>query len=541
MANNSKSVFGPGTSWIGRGSAALLRSVGVLGVGALGLAGIGLTSTGTLIFSQAIGLWPGVDLTSALAVGLGACLLLAYTYAVIAAAVPRAGADYVLASRVLNGPLAFSASWIFVLFSGLLGGTLLGLFIHELIPLFSQIAVIIFGVVGSQDLIAVVRLPQVIVTVGTLFTLVSFVGLFIPQRIYQRLLLVGVGLGLAAWVVILVGFAITPMGNFEVAWNRAHSVERLYATVIPTARALGFQNAAAPDFFKPGLALGLWAFFGFFAAVYLAGEVRKPENTILGGSWLALLVGGVVFMAGSVALTRAIPAEWLAALSFLSQNMANTSADTVTPWISYYAGLIIPSLPLLLLIFWGWVLAFVTTLQAFMIFMSRIMLAWADDGLLPDEMTYVHPKFRSPLMTLLVAAALVQFGLMIYFAGGPSSLLARVDFVAAAALLVPVAAATLFPFLKKTWFQASPAFVRRKIGPLPLVTLTGGISLVYLLFLFTGPLLALWGMPQVSLIDVVLLLVMLLSGLLWYSIRRGLLRARGVNLDDVTRSLPRSS
>ena|GEM_PF-3065887 len=539
MANRSSAAFSTGDSWIGSGSTALLRGMGVLGVGAVGLAGIGLSSMGTLLFSQVVGLWSGVNLAAAVAVGLVVCLVLAYTYTCIAAAVPRAGADYILASRVLNAPLAFVASWVFVLFCGLLVGNLLGLFVKEIVPLFSQIAVLIFGSTGSLDLIKIANQPQVIISAGTLLTVVAFVGLFVPQRLFQRLMLVGGGLGVLAWGAILVSFFFSQPGAFASAWNQAHSVESYYATVIPAAQALGFQNAIVPNFSLAGLSMGLVVFFGFISATYLGGDVRKPESAILGGSALALLVAALVFIAAAVLAVRVIPADWLAAQSFLSLNLAYAGA--ATPYITYYAGLLTPNLPLLLLIYWGWVFSFITLIQAFMVFIGRILLAWADDGLLPEGMTYVHPHYRSPLVTLLVAAVLVQLGLVIFFAGSAGNLVARLTFFGAVTLLVPVTAVTFFPFLKKTWFQASPAFVQRKIGPLPVITLTGSLVMAYLVFLLIGPLLSVGGLQGISLVDLLVFGGMVLSGGIWYVSRIFHLRAHGVRLEELMRSLPRSS
>ncbi len=538
MANSSSSAFGTGESWIGRGSTALPRGLGVLGVAGVGLAGIGLSSSGTLLFSQVVGLWPGANLPAALLVGLAVCLVLVYTFAAIAAAVPRAGADYILASRVLSGPLAFVSSWVFVLFSGLLAGTLLGMFIREILPLFDQIAVLIFGTSGSQDLSRVASQPQVILSAGTVMVVLAFVALFVPQRTLIRLLWVGIGLGVVAWVVIFANFAMAPAGAFEAAWDQTHSVENHYVTVLAMARDLGFQSGAAePNFSLMGLLLGLWIFFGFLGVAQLGGDVRKPENAILRGGWLALVAGAGIFVGAAVLVGRVIPAEWMAANAYLSLKEGPNGA--ATPWISYYAGLLIPSLPLLLLIFWGWVLSFVALIQAYLVFMGRVMLAWADDGLLPEGMAYVHPRFRSPLVTLLVAAVLVQVGLVVYFAGAVGSLQARFNFFGTMALLVPVIAVTFFPFLKKSWFQESPAFVRRKIGPLPLITLIGLLSLAYLIFLLVAPFLGLAGGAQLTIVDLGVFAGMVLSGIFWYIGRRLHLRARGVRLEDGLRNLPR--
>jgi amino acid transporter len=378
-----------------------------------------------------------------------------------------------------------------------------------------------------------------VISTGTVIVLVAFIGLFVPQRIFQRILMVGVGLGLAAWVGILTSFSALPAGTFEALWNQTHGTGNNFSAVIPAAQALGFMSSPVPDFSMAGLAIGLWLFFGFISTTQLGGEVRKPENAILGGSTLALAVSAAVFVVAVVVMGRAIPPEWMAAQSFLNQNPAYIGETT--SYITYYTGLVFPNLPLLLLVFWGWVLSFVVLIQAYITFMGRVMLAWADDGLLPEGMAYVHPRFRSPLVTLLLAAILVQLGLMAFFVSTPSSLQARFGFFSSAVLLVPVIAVTFFPFLKKAWFQSSPAFVQRKIGPLPLVTLTGFISMVYLVFLLIRPLLTPGDSASVSIGDLLVLGAMVLSGIFWYVGRRMHRQAHGVHLEEVMRNLPRGS
>ena len=102
-------------------------------------------------------------------------------------------------------------------------------------------------------------------------------------------------------------------------------------------------------------------------------------------------------------------------------------------------------------------------------------------------------------------------------------------------------AVTFFPFLKKVWFHSSPAFVQRKIGPLPLVTLTGFISMVYLLFLLVRPLLTPGDSASVSIGDLLVFGAMVVSGILWYVGRRMDRHAHGVHLEEVMRNFPRGS
>jgi amino acid transporter len=528
-----------GESWIGRGNNALLRGMGTLGVAGVGIACIGLTSSGTLLFSTAPGMWPGMNLVSVIAIGLGAGLILAYLYSVIGAAVRCAGSDYVLTSRVLNGPLAFLSSFVFVVFSGLLGGTLLHRFLLNLQPLFNQIAVMIFGMASSAEVIRAANQPLVIAEVGTVLIVVSFVGMFTTPRTFRYILLGCFLIGLVAWGVIFFILPANTPNSFIGAWNRSMGMDN-FVQVLVTAEKMGFTTVKDANLVIPaGLFMGLWLFFGFMGTTSLAGEVKNPERDLWRGSWLALVVSGAVFIAATLLLQQLVAPDWLSAESFLSNNPAYTGKTT--PYITAYAGLLTSDLRLLLIIFWGWAIAFLPLLQTYILFMSRIMLAWAEDGLLPHGMSYVHPRFRSPLVTMMVAAILLQVGLVLTQFRGFVTTPSNFSFFAALTMLAPVTAVTLFPFLKKSWFEACPPFVRAKVGPLPVVTFFGVIGIAYLIFVLLSAFIVQWGMTSVQPGALIACGVLVLAGSGLYIGRRMALRKRKIRLEDVFKTLPRTS
>lgn len=539
MADSSGSSIKVGESWIGRGNNALLRGMGTLGVTGVGIACIGLTSSGTLLFSLAPGMWPGINLAAVIAIGLGMGLILAYLYSAIGVAVRCAGSDYVLTSRVLNGPLAFLSSFVFVVFSGLLCGGLLYRFLVNLQPLFNQIAVLIFGMASSAEVIRAANQPLIIAEVGTVLIIVAFVGMFNTPRVFKRILAVCFLAGMAAWGVIFSILSANTPNSFIGAWNRAMGMDN-FVQVLVSAEKMGFTSAnSAPLLIPAGLFMGLWIFFGFMGTTSLAGEVKEPEKDLWRGSGLALLVSGAVFIIATLLLQQLVAPDWLSAESFLSNNPAY--AGKTTPYITAYASLLTSNLWLLLVIFWGWVIAFLPLLQTYILFMSRIMLAWAEDGLLPHGMSYVHPRFRSPLVTMMVAAILLQVGLVLTQFRGFVTTPANFSFFAALTMLAPVTAITLFPFLKKNWFEACPPFVRFKVGPLPIITFFGVLGIVYLLFILATAFVALGGMTPVQPGALIACGVLLVIACGVYIGRRMVLRKRKIRLEDVFKTLPRTS
>jgi amino acid transporter len=228
--------------------------------------------------------------------------------------------------------------------------------------------------------------------------------------------------------------------------------------------------------------------------------------------------------------------EWLAAQSFLAQSSTYTGESM--SWIFQYILLLAPSLVLAVFLFLAWMITLISLLQIFLYFISRIMLAWADDGLLFEGMDYVHPRFRSPLLTLLVVAILAMGGLVDTLLGG--WLYSRMSLMVfgGLGLLPAVVAITFMPFLRKRWFQAAPGWVQARLGPLPVVTVLGLPMMVYLLWLVVSGFYMPGGPIPSNLSSLLVYAVLFTSGLVWYSFRRTVLRRRKTRLEDRFNNLP---
>jgi amino acid transporter len=119
-----------------------------------------------------------------------------------------------------------------------------------------------------------------------------------------------------------------------------------------------------------------------------------------------------------------------------------------------------------------------------------VIYAWAKDGVLPSLAAYIPAKQHNPVLAVLVAAVLVQIGLLDAVLGGlmesPLALLP----VIALSQTVPMLAAVVLPFTRRKWSSASPHIVWAGIGPLPVLSLVALVSLLFLLWMAFGPLVA---------------------------------------------------
>ncbi|MFZ5807689.1 MAG: amino acid permease [Chloroflexota bacterium] len=463
-----------------RKSSGLVRTIGVFGAMVFGVHCISLSSSGLIPFSWVAGVWPGSSIIGVLTVAMIFCLFHAYTYAAIGATMPRSAADYTLASRTLSAPLAFAASWTLVIFSAMVAGALIAWIPNSALPTLLQTMGIVLGNQGMLDFAAWSASASGIIIIGTICTIITFVTMILPTRTILRILEVGFFLGLLAWAVIYFQLGTAAPDAFPAAWDKFMG-EGSYAARIQLAKDNGMVvNPNVAVMTLAGLIMGFWIFYGYYIPTFFAGEVKQAETTLLAGSWSSLIVTWAIFVVGALMLQRLVPLEWIAAESYLSQSGYE---GTTMPWIIFYAAILKPSFPLLLIVLLGWVYTLINLAQTYFFYCSRIIFAWSFDRLIPEKVCYIHPKLHSPIVAIAIITIIAEIGVIDSALGGVMGAQLNFVFFAVCTQLVPVTAMTLFPYLKPDLFENASAFVRRKVGNVPVITIVGGITLAYLLWM----------------------------------------------------------
>ena len=468
-----------------RKSSGLVRTIGVFGAMVFGVHCISLSSSGLIPFSWVAGVWPGSSIIGVLTVAMFFCLFHAYTYAVIGATMPRSAADYTLASRTLSAPLAFAASWTLVIFSAMVAGSLIAWIPKTALPVLFRTMGIVMGNQGFVDFASWCVTPLGIVLIGTICTIITFVLMIMPTRTILRILEVGFFLGLLAWVVLYFQLGTASKDAFPAAWDKFMGAGS-YAARVDLAKANGMIiNPNVGVMTLAGLIMGFWIFYGYYIPTFFAGEVKQAESTLITGSWASLLVTWAIFVVAAILLLRLVPAEWIAAESYLSN--AGIADANPMPWITFYAAILKPSIVLLWIVAIAWVYTLINLAQTYFFYCSRIIFAWSFDRLIPEKVCYIHPTLNSPIVAILIITLIAEIGVLDasgwLWAGSVMGAQLNFVFFAACTMLVPVAAITLFPYTKPDLYENASAFVKRKIGKLPLITVVGTITWFFLLWL----------------------------------------------------------
>ncbi|HEY3585753.1 MAG TPA: APC family permease, partial [Myxococcaceae bacterium] len=351
-----------------------MRSIGLVGLTATGIAsmvGAGIYVVPFMIQRHVPGIGPGVLLAYLLAAV--PAVLAGLAYAILSSAMPRAGGSYVYASRGLDPYLGFIASfsqWFSLCIA-------IGVVSYLLTPFVRDVAVAAGanGAAGWLDLPVVrVLLPLAVLWC---FVAVNVRGL----ETYQRVLLPLLGLTfLLGAVVIVAGFFLGPQSAPEP--SQALTGSAGFRT-IATAAALLFSS-----------------FIGFDAIAQVGGEARDPSRTLPLAIGLAISIVAVFYALFAGAVYHAVP--WTVVRDEALRH--DTSAAALL-------GARLPG-PLRVAVVAGAAVALVKDLPAMLLGVSRLMFAWAEDGIVPRLVASVHPRFHTPRVAIVASAVVASLGIL---------------------------------------------------------------------------------------------------------------------------------
>lgn len=361
----------------------LSREMGLLGLAATGICsmvGAGITVLPFMIQRNVPGIGPYV--LPAYLFAMVPAILAALAYAILASAMPRAGGSYVYASRALNPYLGFVAS-----FSQWFGLSIaIGVVSYLLIPFLRDIAAALDWPAIAKSLDSgVIRLSLALAFLWT-FVAVNLRGLCVYQRTLVPLMFLMFALG---FVVIVAGFSF---GHQDFA----AAILEQEGRAIPVSETMPFR---LPVYFAAA-ALLFASFIGFDSIAQAGGEARNPGRSLPLAIGIAVLTVGTFYMLFTGAVYHAVP--W----AFIAEK-AMTSDLTAPGLLSYL-------LPLgwTLAIVGGAAVALINDLPAMILAVSRLMFAWAEDGIFPRGVARVHPQRHTPHVAIVLSGIMASSGVL---------------------------------------------------------------------------------------------------------------------------------
>jgi amino acid transporter len=361
----------------------LTRQLGLLGLAATGICsmlGAAINVVPFMLQRSVPGIGPWV-LPAYLFAALPA-LLAALAYATLASAMPRAGGSYVYASRSLSPYLGFVAS-----FSQWFGLSIaIGVVSYVLVPFLRDIA----AALGREAIAALLETGAIRVGVALAF-LWTFVSVNLRgARLYERTLVPMMFLMFALGAIVIVAGFRFDQGDFSAALVAAGG-EAVAPVAAPPLRLGAFLAAAAVLFSS---------FIGFDSIAQAGGEARDPSRTLPLAIGLAVVSVGLFYLLFTAAVYHAVPWSYVAEQAVVR--------DVTAPGL--LGTLLSPGWTVAIVA--GAAVALTNDLPAMLLAVSRLMFAWAEDGVFPRVVARVHPRRHTPHVAILASGAMASVGIL---------------------------------------------------------------------------------------------------------------------------------
>ncbi len=471
-----------------RKASGLVRGLSLIDAFGVGFMNQGLTVSMWVMISMGLSVYTGGNLIIATILSAVMCCLgFALVWGILGGSMPRSGGEYIYNSRIIGPIIGIAESfgnafvwimWIFVLAPWTVDPGL----------------VMLFQFLNLPEAAEFCTQPIAVFLISTLVNIVALLFLVFGMKVFARAQKIVMLVATIGGVVILVVLTMTSHAGFIEGWN---STAAQYGSLNYDA----FLTAAKSAMAEAGTALpatwnwldtlgvmvaGSWLFAYSYCITFIAGEVKRPDKSIILGNVFAIVVPAAFMIWLAVVLYKVVGFQFLSATAWVDYNGL---AGYTVPWSTHFVGLaaMLTKSPIVLILMAGSFILFNIWYVAlsYMAF-PRILFAWGMDRMGPKWFTDINYKFATPVKNHILCFILGEIGIGIYAIwGNPMSGLSITALEVVSVFGVTAIAAVLFPYVKKVahiW-NSSPYKTWKVLG-VPVITIAGIINLIYLAILF---------------------------------------------------------
>ncbi len=483
-----------------RKASGLVRGLSFIDAFGVGFMNQGLTPSMWVMISLGLGIYTGgnliiATLLSALLCGIGFSLV----WGILGGSMPRSGGEYIYNSRIIHPLIGIAESfgnafvwimWIYVLAPWVVdpGLTMMFQFLGK-----PQIA---------DSLVATVNTPfgPFAIWFFVIATLVNLIGLLFVVfgvKIFASVQKVIMVIGIAGTVVILVVLTMTSHDAFVNAWN---AMAAQYGSLDYNGFLTAVKGAMADTgkvlpstwnwFDTLGVMVaGSWLFAYSYCITFIAGEVKRPDKTIILANLSAILVPAVFMLWLAVVLYRTVGFQFLSATAWLDNNGVEMISGYTFPFPPHFMGLtaianhsafVAIAMALSYIVFCVWWVAL-----SYLAF-PRILFAWGMDRMGPKWFADIDYRWASPVKNHILCFVLGEIGIFLYtIYQSQMSGLSVTGMEIVSVFGITAIAALVFPFSKraKQIWETSP-YKGWKILGIPVISIAAVVNLIYLGILF---------------------------------------------------------
>lgn len=465
-----------------RKASGLVRTAGPMDILTYNINFISIGLLLTFMFLYMPSLYPGVNMYLSMIIAVIIAVPTALVYAFLSASMPRSGGDYVYVSRILGPAWGTMANWNVTVWWFFYGGVPSAFFARFGI---SPLLRVLGAFTGNAGLIAAadwVSSPTGTFIFGALLlivlTVIFAIGLkrfFTVQNILFLLALLSTLLVIGVW---LFSAPVAFKETLNALLGRVSGKADLYTSALASAKSGGFS--LAPFSFYNTLLPITWIYLnlGFsFSSAYIGGEIKNAKRLQLWAAPAAILIVAAVVVLTIAAAQHAVGLEFIGAAGAIDWSKQGLS---FTPTFSELAAYSANNLLVAFLIMFGFLFWSYAWLPGQILNGSRNLVAYSMDGLLPKRFSEVHPRFHTPVFSLVVMCVASIISLAIYvYTPYFATLVGIFGFILTFGLTS--IAAMIMPYRARAIFETSP--VRWRIAGVPVITIIAALSIIMCVFM----------------------------------------------------------
>jgi APA family basic amino acid/polyamine antiporter len=541
---------GQGEISFARKASGLVRGLSFWDAFGVGFMNQGLTPSIWVMISLGLGVYLGGNLIiatiiSVVLAGIGFPIV----WGILGGSMPRSGGEYIYNSRIIHPLIGIGESfgnafiwlmWIYVLAPWMAdpGAVMLSEFMGWKWLYDPAAETFLGGLSYSWGSFVIATIASVIA-----FGLVAF-GI----KIFARAQKVVMTLGILGTVVIVVVLFMYSKQDFISSWNSlaAEHGSLNYNDFITAAGAAA--GTSMPTGWNWGdtfgvMVAGSWLFAYSYCITFIAGEVKRPDKTIILSNLWAIIVPGVFMVLVAIGLYRLVDFNFLSAAAWVDNN---GGIDGYTmPFSPHFVGLaavVMHNKILLFLMAFSFILFCLWWVALSYLAFPRIIFAWGMDRMGPKWFTDVNARFASPIKNYVLCLLLGEglIALYVFWQNEHMQGLSVTALEIFSVFGVTAIAAALFPFSKraKHIWEASP-YRRWKLFGIPVVTLGAAVNLAYLIILAVYFFIMPTNLEGFTFTTGMLILATWALGILWYLFWTWRVkRTAGISTGMLTSELP---
>jgi APA family basic amino acid/polyamine antiporter len=423
------------------------------------------------------------------------------------------------------------------------------MWIYVLAPWTADGLVMLSQFLGWTAVTDVIQTPWSIFFLASLTSLIALLFVVFGMKVFAAVQKVIMVVAILGCIVILMVFSLTNHSEYIQAWDKtAAQYESInYETFLSEARTtIEGAGDVLPttwnwyDTFGVMVA-GSWLFAYAYCITFIAGEVKRPDKTIILSNLAAVLVPAFFMLWLAVGLYNSVGFEFLSAASWVD-NSGETLAGYTIPWSTNFVGLAVMVTQNTFAVFMmslSWILFNLWWVALSYLAFPRILFAWGMDRMGPKWFADIDYRWASPVKNHILCFILGEIGIALYaFRGNPMEGLSVTGMEIVSVFGITAIAAGIFPFSKraKEIWNASP-YKGWKVLGIPTVTIGAIVNLIYLGILFYF-LIVMPDLEGLVLGSVILYATIWILGIAWYFFWKSRNKAAGVDVSMTFGELP---